>query len=380
MFLLSDIMDMDKVQPLEEQAFRLLDAALGQSSESITKISARRYKEDQDQEIIPDQQGSARQLEKSGCKIWQVGNKGREQSQKERRGLVPCPAGRIGAWSVVQSKEKDTLPLAVWKEEQASGRQEGREPELLDVSRHLVWDASGRKERYFVLYVKPRAIHRCRFDPKGNEVEPNFSETRKVSTGFLLASYLSLAKLEAGALTKCNFSGDRQTGASWTESILACKDRGEPSKMPREDGDGANEDEWVGSGMSCAIKWRENRSDEGSPFRAPIPLGTTMPLSLEASGLLYGCHSWAPLLDPVVQEPQTYCACLWALRNSHFKNGGVSWLCLTVAPLTKKQACGVAACSRDREVPWQPQSGQLERQGGLRGGGGEEASAFMPGP
>ncbi|XP_042331732.1 arpin isoform X2 [Sceloporus undulatus] len=112
------------------------------------------------------------------------------------------------------------------------------------VEGHFIWDASGRKERYFVLYVKPRTIHRRRFDPKGNEVEPNFSETRKVSTGFLPASYLSLAKLEAGTLTKCNFSGDRQAGASWTESILACKDHREPFDAPREDGDGANGDEW----------------------------------------------------------------------------------------------------------------------------------------
>ncbi|XP_042331731.1 arpin isoform X1 [Sceloporus undulatus] len=62
------------------------------------------------------------------------------------------------------------------------------------VEGHFIWDASGRKERYFVLYVKPRTIHRRRFDPKGNEVEPNFSETRKVSTGFLPASYRVEAK------------------------------------------------------------------------------------------------------------------------------------------------------------------------------------------
>ena len=45
------------------------------------------------------------------------------------------------------------------------------------------------QERYYVLYVRPSLIHRRRFDPKGNEIEPNFSATRKVNTGFLLSSY-----------------------------------------------------------------------------------------------------------------------------------------------------------------------------------------------
>lgn len=47
----------------------------------------------------------------------------------------------------------------------------------------------GPQERYYVLYVRPSRIHRRKFDPKGNEIEPNFSATRKVNTGFLMSSY-----------------------------------------------------------------------------------------------------------------------------------------------------------------------------------------------
>nr|XP_028562050.1 arpin isoform X1 [Podarcis muralis] len=187
------------------------------------------------------------------------------------------------------------------------------EGQLLDVSRHLILDDADKKERYFVLYIRPRLVHRRKFDPKGKEVEPNFSETRKVNTGFLMASYkveakgktdrltpeelehlvtkpelvkvtqpytpsqavafwlpesemekmelevgmeirlrtlgdgpfvFSLAKLDVGTVTKCNFAGDQQAGASWTDNILAFKDHGEPSDEPRGHGDGAEDAEW----------------------------------------------------------------------------------------------------------------------------------------
>ncbi|XP_036909512.1 arpin [Sturnira hondurensis] len=187
------------------------------------------------------------------------------------------------------------------------------EGELVDVSRHSILDANGRKERYYVLYVRPSLIHRRRFDPKGNEIEPNFSATRKVNTGFLLSSYKvdakgetdrltpealkelvnkpellalteslmpeqtvgfwmpesemealelelgagvrlktrgdspfldSLAKLEAGTVTKCNFAGDRQTGASWTDNIMARKSSQASMAEAREQGDGAEDAEW----------------------------------------------------------------------------------------------------------------------------------------
>ncbi|XP_014304587.1 arpin isoform X2 [Myotis lucifugus] len=187
------------------------------------------------------------------------------------------------------------------------------EGELVDVSRHSISDARGRKERYYVLYVRPSRIHRRKFDPKGNEIEPNFSDTRKVNTGFLMSSYKvdakgdtdrltpealkelvnkpellaltesltpeqtvafwmpesemealelelgagvrlktrgdgpfldSLAKLEAGTVTKCNFAGDAKTGASWTDNIMARKSSEGAAAETREQGDGAEDAEW----------------------------------------------------------------------------------------------------------------------------------------
>ncbi|XP_023566138.1 arpin [Octodon degus] len=187
------------------------------------------------------------------------------------------------------------------------------EGELVDVSRHSIVDANGKKERYYVLYLQPSRIHRRRFDPKGKEIEPNFSATRKVNTGFLISSYKveakgdsdlltpealrglvnksellqltesltpdqtvafwmpeeemevmelelgtrvrlktlgdgpfvdSLAKLEAGTVTKCNFAGDKKTGASWTDNIMAQKSSQEAAAETREQGDGAEDEEW----------------------------------------------------------------------------------------------------------------------------------------
>uniref|UniRef100_A0A8D0USC0 Arpin n=1 Tax=Sus scrofa TaxID=9823 RepID=A0A8D0USC0_PIG len=187
------------------------------------------------------------------------------------------------------------------------------EGELVDVSRHSISDAHGRKERYYVLYIRPSRIHRRKFDPKGNEIEPNFSATRKVNTGFLMSSYKveakgdtdslspealkglvnkpellaltesltpdqtvafwmpesemeameleigagvrlktrgdgpfleSLAKLEAGTVTKCNFAGDGKTGASWTDNIMAQKSWEGAAAETRGQGDGAEDEEW----------------------------------------------------------------------------------------------------------------------------------------
>uniref|UniRef100_A0A8D0L377 Arpin n=1 Tax=Sphenodon punctatus TaxID=8508 RepID=A0A8D0L377_SPHPU len=56
----------------------------------------------------------------------------------------------------------------------------------------------------------------------------------------------SLAKLDAGTVTKCNFASDEQAGASWTDNILANKAPGGPVTEPRGQGDGAENDEWVG--------------------------------------------------------------------------------------------------------------------------------------
>ncbi|XP_061077154.1 arpin [Conger conger] len=181
---------------------------------------------------------------------------------------------------------------------------------LVDVSRHVITDASNQKDRYYVLYIKPSRVHRRKFDSKGNEVEPNFSETRKVNTGYLMSSFkveakgetdrlsevdlkeavnkaelvkvtekhtpgetvafwlpeaemqktelepgqevrlktkgdgpfiFSLAKVDGGTVTKCNFAGDENAGASWTDKIMANKDGG---SVPAGAGEGAEDEEW----------------------------------------------------------------------------------------------------------------------------------------
>ncbi|XP_025294409.1 arpin isoform X3 [Canis lupus dingo] len=54
----------------------------------------------------------------------------------------------------------------------------------------------------------------------------------------------SLAKLDAGTVTKCNFAGDGKTGASWTDSIMAQKSSEGAMAETREQGDGAEDEEW----------------------------------------------------------------------------------------------------------------------------------------
>uniref|UniRef100_A0A8D3B4L5 Arpin n=1 Tax=Scophthalmus maximus TaxID=52904 RepID=A0A8D3B4L5_SCOMX len=179
------------------------------------------------------------------------------------------------------------------------------EGKLMDVSRHV---------RFYVLYVKPGRIHQRRFDAKGNEIEPNFSDTKKVNTGFLMSSYkveakgesdrlsheqlsaavnkdelvkitdrhrpdgtwafwypetemdqteletgqdvrlktrgdgpfiFSLAKVDGGTVTKCNFAGDEKAGASWTDKVLANKSEAGGSNKSGGEGEGAEEDEWA---------------------------------------------------------------------------------------------------------------------------------------
>lgn len=78
------------------------------------------------------------------------------------------------------------------------------------------------------------------------------------STSFLLSD--SLAKLEAGIMTKCNFAGDRKTGASWTDNIMAQKSSDGAAVEIREQGDGAEDEEWVGQGDGIGvliISWLE---------------------------------------------------------------------------------------------------------------------------
>ncbi|XP_023368288.1 arpin isoform X4 [Otolemur garnettii] len=54
----------------------------------------------------------------------------------------------------------------------------------------------------------------------------------------------SLVKLESGAVTKCNFAGDGKTGVSWTDNIMAQKSSERATAKIREQGDGAEDEEW----------------------------------------------------------------------------------------------------------------------------------------
>ncbi|KAG7467698.1 hypothetical protein JOB18_013267 [Solea senegalensis] len=75
------------------------------------------------------------------------------------------------------------------------------EGKVLDVSRHVVSDVKNHKVRFYVLYVKPSRVHQRKFDDRGNEIEPNFSDTKKVNTGHLLSSYKVEAKGQSDRLS-----------------------------------------------------------------------------------------------------------------------------------------------------------------------------------
>ena len=49
-------------------------------------------------------------------------------------------------------------------------------------------------------------------------------------------------------MTKCNFAGDGKMGASWTDNIMAQKSSEGAAVETREQGDGAEDEEWVGPG------------------------------------------------------------------------------------------------------------------------------------
>ncbi|XP_061775892.1 arpin [Nerophis ophidion] len=184
---------------------------------------------------------------------------------------------------------------------------------LVDLSRHVLTDVNNKKVRYYVLYIKPKRIHQRKFDASGKEIAPNFSDSKKVNTGFLLSSYkveakgesdvlseqqlsaiirkdelvkitdkhrpggtwafwypesdmdntelemetdirlktsgnspfiFSLATVDSGTVTKCNFAGSAKVGASWTDKIMANKAGTVSTQNPKGEGEGAQEDEW----------------------------------------------------------------------------------------------------------------------------------------
>ncbi|KAJ3596372.1 hypothetical protein NHX12_002780 [Muraenolepis orangiensis] len=202
----------------------------------------------------------------------------------------------------------------VWPPACQSGPGVLLEGKLLDVSRHVITDVNNQKVRFYVLYVSPTRVHQRRFDTSGKEIEPNFSDTKKVNTGYLMSSFkveakgqsdrlseqqlaamvnqaelvkitskhtplggalafwypeaqmdntelemgqdvrlkttgnspfiFSLAQVDAGTVTKCNFAGDESAGASWTDKIMANKAGQGGVQKDHGEGQGAEDDEW----------------------------------------------------------------------------------------------------------------------------------------
>lgn len=66
----------------------------------------------------------------------------------------------------------------------------------------------------------------------------------------LLLLPVSLAKVDAGTVTKCNFAGDQKAGASWTDKIMANKAAAADGQTPGGQGDGGEDGEWVGDSHS----------------------------------------------------------------------------------------------------------------------------------
>lgn len=46
-------------------------------------------------------------------------------------------------------------------------------------------------------------------------------------------------------MTKCNFAGDKEAGASWTDKIMSNKSDASSATKSEGHGEGADEEEWV---------------------------------------------------------------------------------------------------------------------------------------
>uniref|UniRef100_A0A8C4Q7W2 Arpin n=1 Tax=Eptatretus burgeri TaxID=7764 RepID=A0A8C4Q7W2_EPTBU len=71
---------------------------------------------------------------------------------------------------------------------------------LIDISRYTIADDAA-KHRYSVLHIRPTQVHRRTYDANGLEIEPNFSETHKVATGYLGSSYKIMNKGQTDLLS-----------------------------------------------------------------------------------------------------------------------------------------------------------------------------------
>ncbi|XP_060553066.1 arpin-like [Ruditapes philippinarum] len=63
-----------------------------------------------------------------------------------------------------------------------------------------ICDCKKTKVQYYIFYMKIARAHKRKFDNNGTEVEPNFSETKKVNTGYLNSSYKVEARGETDLL------------------------------------------------------------------------------------------------------------------------------------------------------------------------------------
>lgn len=131
----------------------------------------------------------------------------------------------------------------------------------------------------------PSFIHACMLLISWTWGEQNSREPR------FCAPTVSLAKVDSGTVTKCNFAGDSDAGASWTDKIMANKADGVGAQTGGE-GEGAAEDEWVrmftraGAESTCTHhKFPCGWFDEPSHNAAPP--------SQERS-------TWPPLVQPVI--------------------------------------------------------------------------------
>lgn len=111
---------------------------------------------------------------------------------------------RIYNNTTLQNKpvHNETIDRAFSPSSYESGQGVLLEGKLMDISRHSISDDSSQKTRFFVLYIKPSRIHQRKFDATGKEIEPNFSDTKKVNTGFLMSSYKVEAKGESDRLSE----------------------------------------------------------------------------------------------------------------------------------------------------------------------------------
>ncbi|KAK6181037.1 hypothetical protein SNE40_008981 [Patella caerulea] len=93
---------------------------------------------------------------------------------------------------------------SVWNEDTWISKGEGviLEACIKGKSKIAVTDTSNKRVKYFVFHVQPGRVHRRKFDPNGKEIEPNFSETTKVMTGYLNSSYKTEAKGKTDKLTE----------------------------------------------------------------------------------------------------------------------------------------------------------------------------------